>query len=412
MNSVTSTLSFSIKDTLRLPVNLIKIDSLPKIITGSGPVTPINVALERRHRIKKATTESLDAYARACYLYASFCAHMERSIIDISNDDFTRFKNALLCLPFPNAKGEWVRLIGKRPRGERTADLMLALIYSIAADIEELYSVRFDWRRYGRVSNELIELIQAGKGYHQISGFPRVHRIKWVPRKIVGLPDDQFLRLISSARNRWGEVISDGDLAFAPNQEAQKGALFFRNLAILFVLRYAGSRRREVTLINLEDIRRAESQILLVTKGHGGEFGERLPVILFPFVDKIIWQYVTKYRPQVQDQRKVFLSHSVRNYGDAITSQTVRKIVDLLRINLTPPWNTILTPHMLRHSFGYDMQMHGGSAAVTSGMRHASPGSSKPYIALIEVFTNNILSQVNNEIEELLDRANLLDLIG
>lgn len=409
--------NFSLKDPLRLPVQIFKSDGLPKIITGSGPVTPINVALERRRRINKVTPDSLDTYTRACYLYTKFCAHLERSIIDISNEDFHRFKDALLCQPFQDAKGQWVRLMGKRPRRERTADLMLALIYSIASDIECLYGVRFDWRRYGRLPIELLEFVQAVRGKQQASGFPRAHRIKWTPRKIVGLPNDQFLLLIESARKRWKDVISDGDLAFAENPESQRGALFSRNLAILFILRFAGSRRREVTLINLNDIRRAESKLMLVTKGHGGETGERLPVILFPFVDKVIWHYVTKYRPLEnggwsQTQQKVFLSHSARNYGEPISPQTVRKLIDVLRIDLAPPWNTILSPHMLRHSFGYDLQLHGGPAAVTSGMRHVSPESSKPYSALIEVFTSQLLQQVNDEIAGLLDRANLLDMIG
>jgi integrase len=407
---------FSLNVPLTLPVHTSVINGLPKIIAGSGPVTPVNVVLERRHSSLGATLDSVATYARAGYLYASFCAQLERAIIDVSDEEFSRFKEALLGSPFPNSQGEWVTLPNPRNRGARTADLMLALIYSVAADVEEMYGVSFPWRRYGRLSAELIELAQAFRANHPVTELRRAHRIKWTPRKVVGLPDDQFVLLINRARELWGDVIPDGDLAYAENPETQRGALFLRNVAILFILRYAGSRRSEVTRVTFEDVRRSESKLMLTTKGHGGEFGERLPVILFPWVDKVIWRYVTKSRPEPLvgsplKQDIIFLSHSVRNYGQPISPQTVRKMVDKLRVCLAPPWDTALTPHMLRHSFGYDLQRYGGDAAVTAGMRHASISSSKPYSALVEVFAEHVLDQVNDEIENVLADTGLLEIL-
>jgi site-specific recombinase XerD len=407
--------SITITDLLKLPVRVIKVNGLPKIIAGGTPVTPINTALARRVQRKGATPESLDAYTRSSRLYVEFCAHLERSIADISDVEFYRFEDALLGLPFPNAKGEWVRMVGKKPRGARTADLMLSLIYSVARDIEYLYGVRFDWRRYGGLPRELGPLLSPRYGRHQFVSFPRTHSIKWPSRKIVGLPDDQFIKLIQGARRRWANHITDGDIAYALDQEAQRGALFFRNTAVLFVLRYAGSRRREVVTIRFCDVDRTHSKLYLVTKGHGGEDGNRLPVILFPFVDAIIWQYATKYRPDVEggaadEREKVFLSHSVRNYGQPITPQTVRKLIDILREELDPPWNECLTPHMLRHSFGYHIQRAGGSAAQVANMRHASINSGTPYSAGIENFLDDVADPVNNDIKRILRVSGMLEL--
>jgi integrase len=399
----------SVSQILTLPVQVRKVEGLPKLIAGGVPVTPINVVLARRKMHKGATEESLDAYRRASRLYSEFCAHLERSIIDITNSEFNLYKNALLGKPFYNSNGELVRLIGKRERGERTADLMVSLIYSLAADIEELYDVRFDWRRHHGLPSDVMSAMRAAGVKHKS---PRAHHVKWTPRKITALPDGQFVKLIEAARRRWENVVADGDLAFDGNPESQRGALYIRNVSILSVLRFEGSRRSEVTFINLEDIDRANKKLLLVTKGHGGEFGERLPVLLFPFVDKLLWRYVTKYRPVADSvTQRVFLSHSVRNYGQPITPQTVRKLVDGLKVELDPPWNEMLTPHMLRHSYAYQIQKVGGEAAVTANMRHASSSSCLPYAAGVEVFADHILESLNGEIARLFTGINLPDVI-
>lgn len=407
----------TISEPLKLPVRVIKVDDLPKVIAGGVPVTPVNIVLARRQRYRGATQDSLNTYARAARLYVEFCAHLERSLIEISNDDFCRFKDALLNLPFPNANGDWIRIVGRRERKPRTADLMVRLIYTIAEDIESLYKVHFDWRRYRRFPSELMDIIHVLKGSSHTPPSPREHAIRWTPRKIIGLPDNQFMLLINGARERWGNEIADGDAAFSSNPETQRGALFYRNVAILFVLRFAGSRRREVTFIRLSDVSRAESKLYLVTKGHGGEDGERLPVILFPFVDKVIWHYVSKFRPDIssdskEQQRRVFLSHSARNYGQVITPQSVNKMINTLREYLDPPWNSILTPHMLRHSFGYQLQKLAGPSSLIANMRHSSINSNEPYSAGIENFMDEVLYPINDEIERMLEQAGCLDVYG
>ena len=108
----------------------------------------------------------------------------------------------------------------------------------------------------------------------------RTHSIRWIPRKVLGLPDEQFARLLRAAHERWGDVITDGDIAWAADLEAQRGALFFRNLALLLILRCAGSRRFEVVQVRLEDVDRAASLLYLPTKGHRIEEGRQAPVLL------------------------------------------------------------------------------------------------------------------------------------
>jgi integrase len=396
---------------LRFPVRVRILDGVPRILAGGVPVTPVNLVLLQRQHEMGSTPASLNTYMRAAHCYIEFCAHRNRSLLHVSNEEFIWFKHALLGDPFPDAHGQMIRLAGSR--GRRTSDLMLTLLYSLAADIEERYDVSFDWLRYKGAHHHIEGVHGTGRSVHLPSaGLRRTHRIRWAPRKVVGLPDEQFTSLLQAAWDRWGNQITDGDLAFSEHPESQRGALFYRNLAILMVLRYAGSRRSEVVHIRLDDIDRAESVLYLVTKGHRGARERRLPVLLFPWVCEVIWIYLTRFRPPVsapENQHILFLSHSVQNYGQPLTDQSVRALINALRSSLPSPWNTSLTPHMLRHSFGYDLQKQSGPAAVVTNMRHASSRSGEPYAAGPEVFAEELLARNNPLIERLLTQAGLLE---
>lgn len=100
----------SISKILALPIRMTIVDGLPKLVAGGVPVTPINVVLGRRKTHGGATDESLDTYSRAGRLYAEFCGHLGRSIIDITNSEFHLYKDALLGKSFHNSTGELVRL--------------------------------------------------------------------------------------------------------------------------------------------------------------------------------------------------------------------------------------------------------------------------------------------------------------
>lgn len=396
--------SATLGEPLRLPVEIIRVDGLPKVIAGNLPVTPINAALRLKRDDRGATEASLETYAHASRLYVEFAAHRGRSLIDVTNEEFRWFTQALKGEHFLDAAGEQRQLTGARV--PRTADKIIALLYSMAADIQELYDVRFDWYRYRGVPIELVDLVRANRGKSSRGLFQRAHRVPFTPKKVLGLPDDEFERLIRAAYEKWGETVVDGDVSFAQDPEAQRGALFYRNLVILLILRLEGGRRGELPFITLEDVDREKRRIYLVTKGHGGARGKRLPVLLHPLVESAIWIYVIKYRPTTAENSvkgyPILVSHSTRNYGERISAQCVRKVIDALRDALTPPWDKLVSPHPLRHSFAGDLQEHGGEVATMINMRHASTQSLNSYLIGPERFANQLLASGETKLTRLL----------
>jgi integrase len=401
---MTPALSITLTERLKLPVETVEVDGLPKLLAGNVPVTPLNIIFKWRRERKGATQSSLSSYARAGKLYVEFAAHRGRSLVDVTNEEFRWFTQALQGRHFLDENGRQQLLCGAR--GPRTADTMIALLYSLAADLQEIYQIRFDWYRYRGVPVELVEYVRALGGRSRTNTFRRAHRVPYTPRKVVALPDSEFERLLLAARQKWGDIITDGDTAFAEEPEGLRGALFYRNLGILLTLRFEGARRSEPPFITLDDLDRENSRIYLVTKGHGGAEGKKLPVLLHPLVESAIWVYATKYRPATDENSvkgyPVFVSHSTRNYGQRISAQTVRKIVDALRDSLTPPWDELVSPHTLRHSFASDLQKLGGAAAVVVNMRHASYRSLKPYGASPEIFADELLASGHERLTGLL----------
>ncbi|MCA1616872.1 MAG: site-specific integrase [Acidobacteria bacterium] len=389
-----------------MPVEVIKVDGLPKVMSGNCPVTPVNVALKRRREIHGATDASLDVYVRGGRLLVEFAAHRRRALIDLTNEEFRWFVHALQDRPFPDAEGRQAFLSGRRCGG--TADLMIAVLYSLAQDIQEIYDVRFDWYRYRRAPLELVELVRALGGQARVKSFRRAHRVPHTPTKVLALPDEEFERLLRAAYEMWGETVADGDMAFAEDPEAQRGALFHRNLVILLIMRLEGARRGEVPFITIEDVDRANRRLYLVTKGHGGARGEKLPVLLHPLVESALWVYVAKYRPTPAGTwpkgSPVLVSHGTMNYGGRISPQCVRKVVDSLRDALTPPWDELVSPHTLRHSFARDLQEHAGDVATIINMRHASTQSLIPYSASPEVFADQLLASGETRLAGLLSK--------
>jgi site-specific recombinase XerD len=397
--------SITLREKLRLPVEVLIVDDLPKVMAGNLPVTPINIALKQKREQNGATTASLETYVRAARLFVEFAAHRGRSLADVTNEEFRWFVQALLGNPFLNDERQQVKLSGER--GPRTADLMLSLLYSLAAIIQELYEFRFEWLKYRNATPELIEIVRVLSGHSHPLKFRREHRIAYTPTVIQGLPDEEFERMLLAAYDNWGKSIAHGDMANSDEPESQKGALFYRNIGILLLLRLEGARRSEPPFLQLEDIDRANSLIYLVTKGKGGERGKRLPVTLHPLVEAATWVYVTKYRPVTEENAvpgyPAFVSHSSRNYGQHIGAQCIRKIIDALRYALTPPWDKRVSPHTLRHSFAVNLQMVAGDAATVINMRHASLSSLKPYLASPEIFADELRASADPRLLHLLD---------
>jgi integrase len=404
--------NITLREPLCLPVEVIEIDGLPKVLAGHLPVTPLNVALQRRRDIHGATPASLECYTRAARLHAEFAAHHGRALIDVTNEEFRWFVRALTGNPFPNASGQQKHLSGSR--GPRTADMMITLLYSLAADIEGVYGVRFDWRRYRGASIDLVDLLRAVGGRSKAKPFPREHRVPYTPKQVLPLPDDQFELLLMGAQRKWGDHIAEGDAAFADDPEAQRGALFHRNVGLLLALRFEGARRSEPSFITLEDVNREQSRLYLVTKGHGGATGKKLPVLLHPYVDAAIWTYATKYRPLTDENSvigyPVFVSHSTCNYGQWISAQCVRKVIDALREFLTPPWNKRVSPHTLRHRYAVDLQKYAGEAGTVVNMRHASYRSLDAYRGSIEDFAPELIATANRKLTAILTEFGLTTL--
>jgi integrase len=389
---------------LSLPIELVEIDGLPKIISGHLPVTPLNVALQRRRDLHGATPSSLETYTRAGCLYSEFAAHRGRALTDITDEEFRWFTRALTGHPFIDGEGNQQHLGGSR--GPRTADKIIALLYSLAADMEEVYGVRFVWRRYIGAPEELIDLFRAIGGRLRARSFPRAHRVPYTSKQVLPLPDEQFEFMLLGAQQKWGGLIAEGDEAFAENPEKQRGALFHRNVTLLLILRFAGARRSEPTFITPEDVDRERSRLHLVTKGHGGPKGKKLPVLLHPYVEAAIWNYATGYRPVTEENSvagyPVLVSHSTRNYGRQISAQCVRKVIDELREFLTPPWDERVSPHTLRHSYAVDLQKHAGEAGTVVNMRHASFRSLDSYKGSFDDFAPELIATADRRLTAML----------
>jgi integrase len=255
-------------------------------------------------------------------------AHQRIGLLDVTNDEFPSFVDSLLGLRFRDAFGQFVLLDG-RIRSRRSADLYLALLYSITGDVAHLCDVSFDWRRYQRLvgsGNRLTEVARA----HLLTGLgQRTHRVRHAQRKVVGLPDEELEKVLRRAIELWGDYLAPGDLRFALDPERQRGALLRRNVAMLLCMRHAGARRSEISTIRIDDIDRQRNKLYLQGKGHRRGDVEYLPVVLYPSVAAPLWTYFTDYRPIVSttaDHGQLFLSHGIREYGQPITDSVIREI--------------------------------------------------------------------------------------
>jgi integrase len=367
-----------------LPVIIRILHGAPLIFTGGLPATGVNVALSRRIR-EGSSIASVKTYASAWRLFFTYCALTRCSIAALSDPGFAQYKSAVQGRPFRAHDGSWAVLPGER--GARTSDHHIACLYGLGGDIEDLYGIAFPWRRYvtTRWASQHYEP-WAGPGGRPAPA-RRKHRIRHANQKTVGLPDEQFEKLLERADRLWGWQVADGDRAFSVGFASATDALYRRNLALLLVLRFTGARRSEVPTLDIADIDRTNNLLWLETKGRPGKAKE--PVVLLPAVRDALWDYLVQYRAVARDGRDesaLFVSHSTRNYGHRISDQTVRKVLDAVRAALDEPWRTTLHPHQLRHSWGYDLQRLGGTYAVRAGLRHRSVASADAYAAGPEVF--------------------------
>jgi hypothetical protein len=167
------------------PVTLRWFGSTPRRFGAGRPVTAVNLAL--RDRVSAgATTASIKSYVFGTKLLLSFLAWRRLNLFEVTNADFARFVRALVAQPFLDADGHERQLEGRRTA--TTGQAIVSRLYGLFGDIETSYGITFDWRRFRPAS------------YH--SGFrtqAREHRIRVPARKPIGLPDEQFGRMLAFA---------------------------------------------------------------------------------------------------------------------------------------------------------------------------------------------------------------------
>ena len=317
LNSPPDTLTARSLDVpLGLPITTWVGDDFKRFLAAGVPVTPVNLALRSRFE-GHAGRASLRSYEYAVGLFLTFMAKRNLSLLAVSDSDFDAFVRALTGRAYADADGRPTVLPGQR--GEVTANNIVSRLYGLFGDIGSAYGIEFEWRRFRR-------LARRGRwGDPAVQG-PRIrreHGYRTPIKEPRGIPDEQLAKGLVHAQKIWGAEVADGDRAYAPDRETQGGALLWRNLAILFALRFAGARRAEVGPINLTDIDRERGDISLVTKGR---HGARERVVLVPTLANAIAKYLFEFRPLVAiskrdgepqsiDRQAVFVSHSVANYG-------------------------------------------------------------------------------------------------
>lgn len=376
--------SQSLELRLRPPVVTREVGGFTRLFAGGVPVTPVNLALLARSD-GGASESSLRAYRSSTGLFLRFAASRDLGLLDITNAEFTTFVSALAGHAYVDANQEAATIPGRR--SSTTVRNIVGRLYGLFADIEEAYGVAFDWRRY-RAARQMRDTRWTGlsSSTSRRPGVAMTHGPRPKTREPLDLPDEQFALALGLARTLWHDAVADGDRAYAIDPEAQRGALYWRNVAMLYTMRFAGARRAEVGPIDLADVDRARHTITLLTKGRQGA---KEHVVLVPMLGEVISRYALEHRPNALttrsgradavDPHAVFVSHSVQNYGRRISPETVRDVMDSLSGALDQPWRDAFTPHLLRHAFAYSIQRVAGPIALTANMRHRSIRSADAY---------------------------------
>lgn len=355
----------------RLPVWIRWVDGLPKILAGGEPIVPFNSALRQRARHDGTTRKSLAAYARVAALYTTYCAHQRIGLLNVTNDEFPYFVDGLLGLPFRDASGQLVDL-DARVRSRRSVDLYLALLYSIAGDVAHLYGVSFDWRRYQRVvgsGNGLTEVFRA----HLLIGLAqRTHRVRHPQRKVVGLPHEEFEKMLRRAVELWGDYLAAGDRRFALEPERQMGALLHRKWRSCCACATQVRVGRKLPPSESTTSTGRATSYTCRQRGIAKVNPKYLPVVLYQDLANQLWSYFSDYRPVISnrtDQGNLFLSYGVRDYGRPLTDSVIRELFDRLRPALSRQWRKQATPHTLRHACAYELQGRVSPDVIMAQMR-------------------------------------------
>ena len=162
-----------------------------------------------------------------------------------------------------------------------------------------------------------------------------------------------------------------------------------RDRAILAILLTAGLRTIEIERANIQDLRRVNGFLFLFVCGKG-RTSKTESVRIAPQVEKLIREYL-QARGKVADNASLFASCARRNFGERITTQTIRKMVkaNLRAIGLDSKMHSA---HSCRHSAALQMLLAGAKLEeVQMVLRHVSISTTQIY--------NHSITRLKNQSE-------------
>jgi site-specific recombinase XerD len=153
----------------------------------------------------------------------------------------------------------------------------------------------------------------------------------------------------------------------------------YRNLAIILLLLDSGLRVSELTGVNLKDLDLSDGCIT-VRKGKGNK-GRIVPI--GSLVNKVLWKYVSFYRPQPLTQKidNLFLTENGLSLTKSGVQQMLRRFGRHARIS-----GVRCSPHTFRHTFAKNYLLNGGDIfSLQKILGHSSMASVRMYLNLFAV---------------------------
>lgn len=159
-----------------------------------------------------------------------------------------------------------------------------------------------------------------------------------------------------------------------------------RNFAIFNLMARTGLRDVEVKRARVGDIRRVDGQPVLYVQGKGRDTADEF-VILTPEALEPILVHL-QARGHLLDEAPLFVSSSRRNYGQALSTRSISRIVKTALIEAGLD-DKRLTAHSLRHT-AITLAIQGGASLVQAQAmaRHASPTTTMVYFRNLDRVSN------------------------
>jgi len=156
-----------------------------------------------------------------------------------------------------------------------------------------------------------------------------------------------------------------------------------RDFAIVNLMARTGLRTIEIIRADLEDMKQEAGEALLYVQGKGRDSKDEF-VLLTEAALKPILKYL-KEREAIKPEDPLFVSLSDRNYGQRLTTASLRKIIRAMfkAIGIDKPRR--ICAHSLRHFFATQALRAGAPLLqVKEAMRHASIETTQRYLHNLE----------------------------